>query len=180
MTRTARPWLAALAAAVGVGCASSADTAEPVAEPVSEPRSARIDEEREYHVRLPMERVEDVMVAKLAHAKALLEGIALEDFEQIEANALALSRLSEEAGWRVHTTPAYGVHSDAFRVITDSIVTHARGENLFGVLEDYVLMTRACVACHGYMRNEGLYREVPGKVSSAVPSLLRDEEDPRE
>ncbi|MCP3906283.1 MAG: hypothetical protein GY715_21890 [Planctomycetes bacterium] len=133
-------------------------------------------EAAEYHVRLPMERVEDVMAGKLAHAKALLEGLALEDFGQIEANAGDLSQLSEEAGWRVHATPAYGIHSDAFRVTTDAMAEHARQRDMAAVLDDYVRMTRSCIACHSYMRGEGLYHEVPGKVSLAVPSLLNVEE----
>jgi hypothetical protein len=136
--------------------------------PATPTTGGRADTREEYHVQLSAEGVRPVMRAKLVSAHALLEGIALEDFEQIEANAIALHALSQDAGWRLHKTTAYELFSAQFREVLGTMMIHAREGNLDAVTLDYAEMTRTCVACHSYIRAEGLAPDISGSGPTAA------------
>ncbi len=116
---------------------------------------------------LQNQAMQNVMQAKLTHTHALLEGIALADFLQIEQNAEALTWLSQQSEFQVHETVAYVVFSDQFREITSNMADHARQQDLEAVSVDYIQMTSKCMDCHAYLRREGLVKELPGAVSWA-------------
>src|SRR5690606_6676582 len=68
--------------------------------------------------------VQQMMRAKLAHAQAVLEGVATNRMDQVEANANALLHLSELTQWEVHRTLEYGVYSDEFRTNVRELARH--------------------------------------------------------
>lgn len=111
----------------------------------------------------------DIMQAKLIHAQAVVEGIVLGELAQVEANASQLAWISEESAWMVHDTASYVVFSEQFRAIMHEMARHARGGDLDAVIRDYGRMTNSCVACHTYLRQEKLIKDLPGRVSSASP-----------
>lgn len=98
-------------------------------------------------------KVGDFMKLKLQKAQALLEGIAIEDYDQIQKNAQGLSLLCEEETWRVFQTPDYLQHSEQFRRTADSILNAAKKKNLDAAALGYVAMTMQCVNCHKYVRD---------------------------
>ena len=102
------------------------------------------------------ETPQNLMRAKLAHAQAVLEGIALEDFDQILNNARRLTLLSQEADAQVRRTIDYTVFSSEFRRVTEDLAKNAARKNLHAATLDYMQMTMTCVKCHSYMRNEGV------------------------
>ncbi len=114
---------------------------------------------------LPSAGPQSLMAAKLAHAQAILEGIALEDFDQIAKNAQHLNRISQEADWLVRRTVDYKVFSTEFRRITQDMVKDAAHKNIHAVTLDYMQMTMTCVKCHSYMRHEGLAQ---GRIPNGV------------
>jgi hypothetical protein len=113
----------------------------------------------------PRNTISEVMQAKLAHAQAVLEGLALSDYTQVESNALALKRISQGAEWLAHESAAYFQYSDEFRGICDDLASHARGKNLPALSTDYSRLTNSCVACHAYLRSQRPSEQVPGRVS---------------
>ena len=119
----------------------------------------------EAHVAPAETTMHDIMQAKLSHTHALLEGIALQNYHQIELNSMALTALSEESDWQVHDTLTYGVLSDEFRGITGNLMKAAREQDGGAVRDDYVRMIQSCMKCHTYLREEGLWRDLPGAVS---------------
>jgi hypothetical protein len=118
-----------------------------------------------YEVPPPRDSVSRVMQAKLAHAQALLEGIALGEFAQVENNALALKRISQGGEWLVHDSVAYFDFSTEFRAICDDLVNQARARNEGGAVAAYGQLANSCVACHTYLRREAPARQMPGRVS---------------
>ncbi|MHC5003803.1 MAG: hypothetical protein ACYTJ0_11840 [Planctomycetota bacterium] len=102
--------------------------------------------------------LDDVMKAKLIHAHALLEAIALESFTQIEHQASELAFLSELSEWQVHRTEQYRLLSDEFRAVARRLAGRAAAEDLPGACAEYLALTEACVRCHEYLREEGLAR----------------------
>ena len=113
----------------------------------------------------PRDTVPKVMQAKLAHAQAVLEGLALADFAQIESNAMALKRISQGGDWLVQDSATYFDFSTEFRGICDDLVNHAHSQNMQAISTDYANLVNSCVACHSYLRMERQTKDMPGRVS---------------
>lgn len=99
------------------------------------------------------ENVATIMRMKLKHTQSILEGIAVEDYDEIEKNAKEVALLSQAAAWQVLQTPEYQQHSLDFRRTADDLAKHAREKNLDAAALDYVRLTTGCVNCHKYVRS---------------------------
>ncbi|WP_390173930.1 hypothetical protein [Rhodopirellula islandica] len=93
-----------------------------------------------------------LMRLKLEKSKAILEGLTLEDFDQIASNARSLKLLSTESGWNVIQTREYAEQSRDFQRATDLIAEAAEEQDIHRATMGYVAMTVHCVECHSYMR----------------------------
>jgi hypothetical protein len=122
-----------------------------------------------YEAPPPRNSVATVMQAKLAHAQAVLEGIALANFSQIEANAQSLKRISESGDWLVQESEAYFAFSSEFRTVCNGLSDHARAKDIKAAAADYARLSNSCVACHSYLRNERQTRDLPGRISLKLP-----------
>ena len=117
----------------------------------------------------PHTTVSEVMRAKLAHAQAILEGLALNDTAQVEANAVALKRISQGGDWLVQDTESYFALSSEFRAVCDDLVAHATTQNVGALSRDYTNLVNSCVACHDYLRRERAVKDLPGRISHIDP-----------
>ncbi len=99
------------------------------------------------------DKTKAIMHAKLDHSKALLKGLATEDFDSLAKHADALSLLSLEADWNVIQTAEYRRLSGDFRRSTKSLSEAAEENNLDGATLAYVGVTMKCVECHKYVRS---------------------------
>ncbi len=100
----------------------------------------------------PPNNVRDFMRAKLSHSQKVLEGLAIEDFDEIAKNSQAMSLLSQATNWQVLQTPEYLDQSKDFRRAADSLTDAAKKKNLDGAALAYVEMTMKCINCHKYVR----------------------------
>jgi cytochrome c556 len=100
----------------------------------------------------PSRARDELMAAKLKHAKLLLEGIALADFKKIQRSAEELIQLSKTAEWRAVQSPRYELYTNEFRRAGEELVQKARAQNIDGVTLHYFEMTLSCVRCHKYLR----------------------------
>jgi hypothetical protein len=98
-------------------------------------------------------KVSDLMRKKLGHSQKILEGIALNNFDQISRSAEELILISKAAEWRVIKSPQYEVQSNAFRRAAETLIEKARDKNLDGATLAYVDLTLSCVKCHKYVRD---------------------------
>ena len=94
----------------------------------------------------------DFMRSKLDHSQKLLEGLTLEDYDDIAKHAQELSLLSLAASWQVLQTPEYAQQSLEFRRAADAVVSAAKKKNLDGAALAYVELTMKCINCHKYVR----------------------------
>ncbi len=101
------------------------------------------------------EGLKPFMQRKLDHAKSILEGMALEDFDKISASAQSLSLLSLESTWNVISSEEYLEHSRNFRRSINLIKQAARDKNSDRVALGYIDLTIRCVECHSYLRKKG-------------------------
>lgn len=165
--QTGKMRLAAALAAwlVLCGCAAESDR-----------RAARVDAAEpaitdDMHESAPRrDSMPAVMQAKLAHSQAVLEGLATSNFRQIELNAGDLQEISQRADWIVQDSPAYYSLSDEFRKVAGDLVLHARRQDLKAVTDDYARLTHSCIACHTYLRNERVTKDMGGKLSLLRPA----------
>lgn len=103
-------------------------------------------------------KVSEFMRAKLVHSQKVLEGLAVENFDQIAKNAQDLSLLSQAATWQVLQTAEYRDRSTEFRRSADALAEAAKKKNLEGAALAYVDMTMKCVNCHKYVRQVRMAR----------------------
>src|SRR5262249_28775793 len=101
----------------------------------------------------PSPKVADLMRKKLTHAQKVLEGIALNNFDQIGRSAEELILISKGAEWRVINSPQYEVHSNGFRRAAEGLIEKAKDKNVDGAALAYVDLTLSCVKCHKYVRD---------------------------
>lgn len=109
----------------------------------------------------PRDTLKPFMQRKLDHAKGVLEGLAIEDFELIAREAQALSLLSLESNWNVLTTEEYIQQSSDFRRAVNVISEAAREKDINRAALGYVNLTVRCVECHSYLRNQARRGETP-------------------
>jgi cytochrome c556 len=94
----------------------------------------------------------EFMRAKLKHSQDIVEGLALENFDQIAKNAQSLSLLSHASNWQVYQTEEYVIQSREFRRATDALRDQAKQKKLDGCVLAYLDVTMKCVNCHKYIR----------------------------
>jgi hypothetical protein len=149
------------------------------------PKSAKLDEpsqsgagvskeamDDQYEAPPPRDTLSKVMRAKLAHAQAILEGLALSDYAMIESNALAIKRISQGGDWLVQDSATYFDFSAEFRNTCDDLVNHARAQNMQAMVSDYANLANSCVACHDYLRMERQTKDMSGRMSLRHSSII--------
>jgi hypothetical protein len=94
----------------------------------------------------------DAMKMKLVLAQSVLEGIAMERFDQIATNAQHLPKLAQAAEWRHRETPAYQRFTADFVRQADALGRAAKSRNIDAATVAYFQLTVSCVNCHRYLR----------------------------
>jgi hypothetical protein len=141
-----RPIRFALAAAVVVALATGhAPSNEQKKQPPAKPKEKQD----------PKSAQAKLMAEKLHNAQKLLEGLATNNFRQIEKSADELMTISKAAEFtNARKTAKYEVQMNNFRRSLEEITRKAKEKNLDGATLGYVDMTLTCVRCHQYTREE--------------------------
>ena len=118
--------------------------------------------------------IKNVMKAKLAHAQAVLEGLAQEDFDKIHRAAQNLGTLSRADAWNVHKTIEYIKFSKDFQDLADTLALDAKAKKLEACTLAYVQMTMLCVKCHTHTRKQGVARADDQRQDLALSTRMSD------
>ena len=102
------------------------------------------------------EAVQDFMRAKLDAAKSTLEGLVLEDFDEIGKQSVRLLAMSRRAEWNAIEGKVYQQLSSEFRSSVTQLGTAAKEKNLDKASLAYVQMTIRCLDCHKVIRGAKL------------------------
>lgn len=121
---------------------------------------------------LAQPQLKNVMKVKLIHTQTVLEGLALEDFNKIEASAKTLSNLSRSTAWKVAKTPEYVKFSNDFRSLADSLAANAKARKIEAATLDYMQLTMLCVKCHSHVRKIGLASTESGENDQFYASFV--------
>ncbi len=109
------------------------------------------------------ERVDEVMEVKLDHAEQILAGLVTHDFKKIakSAESLKLISLTHPKGWEKKTddTDVYEHFRMEFMRQAARLEDEARKEHLAGAAYFQQSLIATCIACHDYIRDEGLKEE---------------------
>ena len=92
------------------------------------------------------------MQLKLKYAQKVLEGVAIENFDQVAKNAQMLGLLAQDENWQVYQTVEYRQHSAEFQRISDELVKGAKQKNIDAAALSYLQLTMCCVNCHKHTR----------------------------
>jgi hypothetical protein len=114
----------------------------------------------------------ELMRAKLKHAQAVLEGLAVGDFKAIAAAADELVRVSQAAEFlNAYKSREYEVQINIFRRAAQTMSKKAGDRNLDGVTLAYVDMTMTCLKCHQYTRDPKADARLPVPSSGAAAAV---------
>ena len=112
------------------------------------------NDSRQDEVTTTAEPLKAFMRRKLEHSKAILEGLAIEDFDLIRKNSQGPKLMGLESNWNLLQTEEYLDQSREFRRTVDAIHEAAEKENLESAALRYVTLTVQCVECHKYLRSQ--------------------------
>ncbi len=96
------------------------------------------------------------MKVKLTQAQAMLEGLTVEDFDQIEKNAAAMFLLTKAEQWNASKDPQFLQHSREFERVTTQLSKYAKDKNLDDASLMYVQLTLNCIECHRFVRDKAI------------------------
>lgn len=99
------------------------------------------------------DQVADFMRAKLDHSIAVLEGLAIEDYEMMAKAAQDLALASQASNWQVLQTEEYARQSGEFRRSCITLRDAAKAKNLDAAALAWMDVTMKCVQCHRYVRD---------------------------
>lgn len=96
---------------------------------------------------------EAFMQAKLTATHLVVDGLAYEDFGQIEEGADKLLQITELASWKVRRDPVYMHYAGDFERTATRLRDAARAHSIEKATFAYVHLTVSCTACHQHVRN---------------------------
>jgi hypothetical protein len=101
-----------------------------------------------------------LMRDKLTQMNRILEGITLDQYDQVEDAAEILRKISRAAGWHiVDQSPQYVRLSKNFQEQAVDLERHAKERNVEAATLDLVRMNVTCTHCHQHMREEAARRK---------------------
>jgi hypothetical protein len=102
----------------------------------------------------PRPQLEEFMQKKLDASSQILEGLLVEDFEQIEKAGKQLREMSNTEKWRVSTDLMYRNHSQDFQRSVDKLIQAAgKGQSMDRIALAWFDTTLSCIECHRWVRN---------------------------
>jgi hypothetical protein len=99
-----------------------------------------------------------LMKRKLEDSQKVLEGLAINNYDEVAKSAADLIQVSKDVEWRVIKTPQYEMFSNDFRRNAETLVRMAKAKNTDGIALAYVDLTLNCVKCHKYVREVRMAR----------------------
>ena len=116
----------------------------------------------------------ELMRAKLKHAQAVLEGLALGDFKTIAAAADELVRVSQAAEFlNAYKSREYEIQINIFRRAAETVSKKAKDRNLDGVTLAYVDMTMTCLKCHQHTRDPKADARLPVPMPPGIATTAK-------
>jgi Tfp pilus assembly protein FimV len=97
-----------------------------------------------------------LMRDKLVQMNRVLEGITLDNYEQVQESAELLRMISRATSWHVNDpTPQYKRLSENFQEQAADLLRHAKDRSVEAATLDLVRMNITCTQCHQHMRDAG-------------------------
>ena len=119
------------------------------------PPKVGIDPKPQDPDRLKLPTRKELMALKLKNTQAILEGIALNDFDKIQTASKELVATSRAADFlNAYKGTEYQFHIQTFRRPAEAIAKKAKEKNIDGVMVAYNDLTLSCLKCHEAMRDK--------------------------
>jgi hypothetical protein len=94
-----------------------------------------------------------LMRDKLVQMNRILEGLTLDQFDQVAAAGERLWMISKATGWHISDpTPRYELLAKNFQEMSGDLQRHAQERNVEAATLDLVRLNLMCAQCHQHMR----------------------------
>jgi hypothetical protein len=94
------------------------------------------------------------MKQKLTFSENILDGLAKEDYELIQKNAISMKGLNTLEFFIRQKPEGYRTQLKTFEFSVNELVRNAEGKNLDGATLAFTQMTISCVNCHKELRKK--------------------------
>lgn len=101
----------------------------------------------------PVMTLRDFMRLKLKASSQILEGLAIEDLEMVQAGAQTLKTMSAAEKWRVYNDAMYRQFSGEFQRSVSDLEKASKDNNLDSAALKWMATTMNCIECHRYVRH---------------------------
>ncbi|HXY37348.1 MAG TPA: hypothetical protein VEI07_24180 [Planctomycetaceae bacterium] len=99
------------------------------------------------------DKVKLFMRSKLTNSQNVIEGLATENWDLIEAGGARMLVMSKATEWSVgQTGPQYKQDTTEFVNACKQLITQSKAKNLEGATLAYLQLTMNCVECHKHVR----------------------------
>jgi cytochrome c556 len=95
--------------------------------------------------------VHRVMRDKLEHSQKVLEAVVTSNWAQLDREARALAKATQDPAWSVLQMPEYVRYSQAFLRATDNLTAAAEQRDLEAASLGFISLSTSCVSCHRYL-----------------------------
>lgn len=94
-----------------------------------------------------------LMRDKLVQMNLVLEGLTLDNFDQVAAAGERIWMISKATGWHISDpTPRYELLAKNFQEMAGDLQRHAKERNVDAATLDLVRLNVMCAQCHQHMR----------------------------
>lgn len=94
------------------------------------------------------------MKQKLTYSQQILNGLAQEDYELIQKNAMSMKGLNKIEAFVRQKPEGYRTHLKTFEFSVTELIRNAEDEDLDGATLAFTQMAISCVNCHKHLRNK--------------------------
>jgi len=131
----------------------------PNAEPLFSETAAAVQDE----IAAPVGKnaMEKFMARKLAAAQQALEGVAREDYEQVQEMTAEMIDLSRHEAWERMASARFVQDTADFVTAAEFLSRMAEGKDAEGVSLGFMRLTLSCTNCHAHVRSSSVANLIP-------------------
>jgi cytochrome c556 len=99
-----------------------------------------------------------MMREKLVHAQQVLEALTTSNYEKLDRESAALSRIAGSSVWEELKTRELRIYTDNFLKAVADLSASAKRRDLDSAAVQYTTMVTACYQCHRHLKDARIAR----------------------
>ena len=103
-------------------------------------------------------RTAPMMREKLVHAQRVLEALTISNYEMLDRESAALTRIAESPRWAELKTPELRGYTDSFLKAVADLAAASKRRDLDSAAANYSTLVTTCYQCHKHLKGTRIAR----------------------